>query len=127
MGNRLDRNEVKEILVSTNFTQKEIHEQYDHFLKRHPTGHIQLADFVDKFSVMFPAGRARDYAVYVFKAYDRDDDGTVDFKEFLTTLSVAARGDIDEKLRWVFEMYDINKDGRVSRDEARQIIYVSCI
>lgn len=37
-------------------------------------------------------------------------------------LSILSRGTIDEKLRWIFNLYDINRDGKVTKDELLLII-----
>ena len=39
-------------------------------------------------------------------------------------MSVASHGSSDEKLHWAFKMYDIDGNGRVSRDEATEMIMV---
>ena len=51
-------------------------------------------------------------------------NGEISFQEFMTTLSVASRGSIDEKLHWTFKMYDINGNGTISRAEATEMIKV---
>ena len=37
-------------------------------------------------------------------------------------LSVLSRGTLDEKLRWIFNLYDINRDGKVTKDELLLVI-----
>ncbi len=37
-------------------------------------------------------------------------------------LSILSRGTMEEKLRWIFSLYDINKDGKVSQDELILIV-----
>ena len=43
-------------------------------------------------------------------------------KDFLIGLSVLSRGTMDEKLRWIFGLYDINRDGKVTKDELHLVI-----
>jgi Ca2+-binding EF-hand superfamily protein len=40
----------------------------------------------------------------------------------LIGLSVLSRGTLDEKLRWIFNLYDINRDGKVTKDELLLVI-----
>lgn len=37
-------------------------------------------------------------------------------------LSLVSRGSIQEKLKWAFKLYDINKDGKVTRKELTEIL-----
>ena len=37
-------------------------------------------------------------------------------------LSILSRGTIDEKLRWIFNLYDLNRDGKVTKDEMLLIV-----
>ena len=43
--------------------------------------------------------------------------------EFVSfVVSVIGKGSFDEKLRWVFNLYDLNGDGNISRDEMTEIV-----
>ncbi|GIY59664.1 calsenilin [Caerostris darwini] len=65
---------------------------------------------------------ASQYAHYVFKAFDHDGSGTINFQEFVLGLSTISRGSPTEKLQWTFNLYDINGDGCITREEMREII-----
>jgi len=43
-------------------------------------------------------------------------------QDFVTSLSVIARGSIAEKLRWTFRLYDVNGDGVISRRDMTTIV-----
>lgn len=34
----------------------------------------------------------------------------------MTALSILLRGSVHEKLRWTFNLYDINKDGYINKE-----------
>jgi Ca2+-binding EF-hand superfamily protein len=65
---------------------------------------------------------ARTYSGHVFDTLDKNEDGNVTFEQFLVAMSVISRGSLEEKLRWVFNLYDINGDGFISPDEMEEIV-----
>jgi serine/threonine-protein phosphatase 2B regulatory subunit len=50
--------------------------------------------------------------------FDEDGGGDVDFQEFVTGLSAfSSKGNKQEKLRFAFKVYDIDRDGYISNGE----------
>ncbi|KAH8113289.1 calcium/calmodulin-dependent protein phosphatase [Phellopilus nigrolimitatus] len=50
--------------------------------------------------------------------FDEDGSGTVDFQEFVGGLSAfSSKGGRDEKLRFAFKVYDMDRDGFISNGE----------
>ena len=46
----------------------------------------------------------------------------LDFGEFVTSLSVTTRGSIEEKLKWAFQIYDIDGNGYITQSELFSIL-----
>ena len=44
------------------------------------------------------------------------------FQEFVVGLSVLARGTLQEKLQWAFNLYDVNHDGIITKEEMSDIV-----
>ncbi|EGZ25194.1 hypothetical protein PHYSODRAFT_479256 [Phytophthora sojae] len=53
----------------------------------------------------------------LFVIFDEDHNGTVDFCELCSGLSVLCGGSREEKVRAAFSLYDLNQDGFISLDE----------
>jgi serine/threonine-protein phosphatase 2B regulatory subunit len=50
--------------------------------------------------------------------FDEDGGGDVDFQEFVTGLSAfSSKGNKEQKLRFAFKVYDIDRDGYISNGE----------
>ena len=59
---------------------------------------------------------ATTYAHFLFNAFDKDRNGSIRFEDFVIGLSVLLRGSVTEKLNWAFNLYDINKDGYITKE-----------
>ncbi|XP_037663651.1 calsenilin isoform X4 [Choloepus didactylus] len=70
----------------------------------------------------FKNGDATTYAHFLFNAFDADGNGAIRFEDFVVGLSILLRGTVHEKLRWAFNLYDINKDGFITKEEMLAVV-----
>ena len=61
-------------------------------------------------------------ASFMFRAVDRDNSGTIAFKEFLEWTLRMTCGSREEKLRFGFDICDFNHDGTIDRAELTRLI-----
>jgi len=57
-----------------------------------------------------------------FRLFDRDKNGSIDFKEFCCALSIICLGSTNEKLRFTFDLFDIDRDSYLSKKEQSQLV-----
>lgn len=113
-----------DLLESTAFTEQEIRKWYHDFSKDFPSGLVGVDQFKDIYVQHFPNGDATKFAEHVFRTFDKNEDHQLNFREFMTSLSITARGTAEDRLRWAFEMYDIDENGYITKDECTEIIKV---
>ncbi|VDK20727.1 unnamed protein product [Taenia asiatica] len=123
---KLKAETVDELTRSTPFNEQEIQLWYRGFLKDCPSGQLTVEDFQRLYCALFSSstsngdrhGDPRPFARLVFRAFDQNGDGVVEFRDIITTLSVT-RYPIDEeqRLQWAFQIYDLDGDGYISRGE----------
>ncbi len=65
------------------------------------------------------------FARHVFRACDVDGNGVMDFREFLIALRMTSCDDPQEKILWLFRMYDINRDGLVTLNEVTENSFIN--
>ncbi|XP_027627624.1 Kv channel-interacting protein 1 isoform X1 [Tupaia chinensis] len=113
---------LEQLEAQTNFTKRELQVLYRGFKNECPSGVVNEETFKQIYAQFFPHGDASTYAHYLFNAFDTTQTGSVKFEDFVTALSILLRGTVHEKLRWTFNLYDINKDGYINKEEMIDIV-----
>ncbi|KAJ1966690.1 Calcineurin subunit B [Dispira parvispora] len=113
MGN--NQSQFEEMVNSSNFTADEIQRLYKRFTKldKDNSGTIDKDEFLS-----IPQIANNPLAQRLIDIFDADGGGDVDFQEFITGLSIfSARGNKEDKLKFAFKVYDIDRDGYISNGE----------
>merc|ERR1711915_692898 len=69
-----------------------------------------------------PGGNAGKFSENVFRTFDTNNSGTIDFREFMLALHVTSSGTPEEKLTWAFRMYDVDGSGSIDFGEMKRIV-----
>ncbi|XP_066428695.1 visinin-like [Eleutherodactylus coqui] len=126
MGNSKSGALSKEILEdlksNTRYSEEELCKWYDSFKKQCPDGKITRPDFEKIYTNFFPNSDPKTYASHVFRSFDTNDDGTLDFREYIIALHLTSSGKTSLKLEWAFSLFDVDRNGEVSKVEVLEII-----
>uniref|UniRef100_A0A673LCE2 Ubiquitin carboxyl-terminal hydrolase 32 n=1 Tax=Sinocyclocheilus rhinocerous TaxID=307959 RepID=A0A673LCE2_9TELE len=58
----------------------------------------------------------------LFYAFDENRDNHIDFKEISCGLSACCRGPVAERQKFCFKVFDVDRDGVLSRDEIHEMV-----
>lgn len=95
---------LAELRNQTNFSVEELQEWYKEFKASWPKGFLTEDEFKGVYSNIFPLGDATEFARHVFRVFDQNKDGLLDFREFMCGFSVVLLGSLEEKLKFSFNI-----------------------
>ncbi|KAH0794957.1 EF hand family protein [Histomonas meleagridis] len=118
--------EVTQNLVGkTHFTEDEIKVLYKRFQKLSASQVNDGVIDINEFQTALGIQNAQ-FAQRIFSAFDADSNQTIDFEEFVSGLSALTnRASISEKAKLCFDIYDIDKNGRITKDELKEVLQLS--
>lgn len=129
MGNSrssaLSKELLEELKSSTRYGEAELCSWYRAFLRECPGGRISREQFEGIYASFFPDADPSQYARHVFRSFDTNADGTLDFKEYMVALHLTSGGKTLQKLEWAFALYDVDGNGTISKNEILEIVRVA--
>ena len=99
---RLSKEDLDFLVLNTHYTEDTISEWYKGFKQDCPDGKLSPDAFMKIYSKCFPMGKTAQFCDHVFRTFDTDRNGSIDFKEFLLAIDVTSSGNPEEKLSWAF-------------------------
>ena len=121
---RLKPVSFEDLLRNSEFESTEIYELHEKMLQEHNGEDLTKDDFRRMYNRKYFNGSADEFAEHVFRCYDTDGNGKVDFREFVCGLSLSIRGTQRQKLNFAFKVADVDGDGFITRDEMITVVKV---
>ena len=118
----LDQEEIKTFAKSSGLSVGEVQETFASFVERHPNGKLKPKDFGEIMSTALPKKDANKISKHAFRIYDLNNDGYIDFKEFMVVYFVLAEGEPRDVLEKLFRLFDVNGDGAISQKELSRLV-----
>ncbi|EKD13528.1 calcineurin regulatory subunit B [Drepanopeziza brunnea f. sp. 'multigermtubi' MB_m1] len=106
---------LETIVQGSNFDRDEVERIRKRFMKldKDNSGTIEREEFLS-----LPQISSNPLATRMIAIFDEDGGGDVDFQEFVSGLSAfSTKGNKEQKLRFAFKVYDIDRDGFISNGE----------
>ncbi|KAL1898400.1 uncharacterized protein BROUX77_008133 [Berkeleyomyces rouxiae] len=106
---------LDDIVQGSNFDREEVDRLRKRFMKldKDNSGTIERDEFLS-----LPQISSNPLATRMIAIFDEDGGGDVDFQEFVSGLSAfSSKGNKEQKLRFAFKVYDIDRDGFISNGE----------
>uniref|UniRef100_A0A098LZR5 CG32699-PA n=1 Tax=Hypsiglena sp. JMG-2014 TaxID=1550645 RepID=A0A098LZR5_9SAUR len=113
--------EFTKISKKLNLKWDSIREQLDQFARIASTskgGRIGIEEFANYLKLP-----VSDVLQELFTLFDRNGDGTIDFREYVIGLSVLCNpANTEQTIQMAFQLFDIDEDGTITEDEFALII-----
>ncbi|KAF3760203.1 cell wall organization and biogenesis [Cryphonectria parasitica EP155] len=106
---------MNSLVEGSNFNRDEVDRLRKRFMKldKDNSGTIEREEFLS-----LPQISSNPLATRMIAIFDEDGGGNVDFQEFVSGLSAfSSKGNKDQKLEFLFKVYDIDRDGFISNGE----------
>ena len=58
----------------------------------------------------------------LFDLFDNDKSGSIDFEEFVSNLELLIESDSESKIKFAFDLHDLDNNGHIDRSEIRILI-----
>jgi len=75
-----------------------------------PTGRLNKSRFVDLYRKMFPEGKSAAFYEHMFRVYDADRSGTLEFSEFIQVRSASNNNNNNNNNKWTLQNAQITEN-----------------
>ena len=87
-------------------------------MNEYPGGEMTKQQFIETCE----ADDTRDIAESLFKVFDKDKSGTMDFCEYMLASNATCLTSPEEKLNWIFDVFDKDCGGTIDPEEGRDVV-----
>merc|ERR1711910_1718 len=118
----LREEDIAALSKSSGLDEAQVKEAFDAFIAEHPNGKMKPKDFREMMSKALPKKDASKMEKHVFRIYDSNNDGYIDFSEFMLIFFIMSDGTPEEVLTKIFRVFDVNSDGTITQKEMTKLI-----
>ena len=100
----LREEDIEALAKSSGLEAEEVKKAFDSWVAEHPNGKMKPADFKKMMSAAMPKKDAGKMEKHVFRIYDTNNDGYIDFVEFMVIFHIMSEGTSEEVLKQTFNL-----------------------
>ncbi|XP_067938068.1 neuronal calcium sensor 2-like [Watersipora subatra] len=119
---RISPEQLEYLLKTTNITSKEIKHWYRIYMTECPSGQLSKEQFCKIYAEIAPHKNQNAIQEHIFRTYDQDNSGHIDFNEFIEAINVTRSSKPEDKLRMAFRLYDIDQNGCIEEREMAEVM-----
>ncbi|CAF1095428.1 unnamed protein product [Rotaria sp. Silwood1] len=111
------------LIKASQINEEEIQHWHADFLQNCPSGQLDKKSFVEYYKKLRPREETNKSIEAIFDMIDINNDGTVDFNEFLIVIAlIDDLNDLGSRLSFVFDIWDESEDGHIDQKEMENMI-----
>jgi len=110
------------LIQNTRMQEAEVRASYSQFIRQHPDGLMDRETFRLMMKDCYPSADIGNIETHLFRMYDDNEDGVIDFREFMTKVHIMSNGSPEENLRQLFRILDIDNNRTVSISEFKKVV-----
>merc|ERR1711936_427483 len=114
--------DIAALSKSSGLDETQVKQSFDAFINEHPDGKMRPKDFREMMQKALPTKDANKMEKHVFRIYDSNNDGSIDFIEFMVIFYIMGGGNPEEVLGKIFRVFDVNSDGSITLTEMTKLI-----
>merc|ERR1712123_86161 len=118
----LREEDIAALSKSSGLNADQVKEAFNSWVAEHPNGKMKPKDFREMMSKALPKKDASKMEKHVFRIYDSNNDGYIDFSEFMLIFFIMSDGSPEEVLTKIFRVFDVNSDGNITQKEMTKLI-----
>lgn len=133
----LRKDDIKLLVKTSGMTEMEVKEEFSNFIKDNPSGQMNVEQFgthlfralhakIERNGEVADIHQIVDFTTklesHFFRFYDTNNDGFIDFGEFLLVFFILAEGTQEDVFKRIFRIYDQNSDGTITKLEMSKLV-----
>ena len=114
--------DIAALAKSSGLQESQVKQYSEAFLRDHPDGKMKPKDFHDMIEKALPKLDTSNMEKHVYRIYDTNNDGYINFTEFMIIFFIMSDRSSEEVLTKIFRVFDVNSDGTITKKEMTKLI-----